>query len=64
MSPAEFRMIRERAGLDVDQCADFLRVEPRSVQRYEEARRGFQSRRIPGPVAKLMELLDADKISA
>ena len=58
MTPTEFRKIREAAGLSVDQLASVLRLASgRSVRRYEDG-----SREISGPIARLMELLDAGTI--
>ena len=51
MTNEEFAAIRAAAGLSLAACADYLGIEPRSVARYEA------DRRVPGPVAKLMELL-------
>ncbi len=59
MTPAQFKAIRERAGLTQSGLAAFLRISDlRSVRRWERGERA-----ISGPVAYLMELLDAGVIA-
>ena len=55
ITPKEFHRIREDAKLTQMELANFLHVFWRSVQRYEAG-----DRAIPGPVERLMELLDSD----
>jgi len=58
MDKNQFKAIRERAGLTQTGLAAFLRIEDiRSVRRWEKG-----DRAISGPVAYLMELLDAGVI--
>lgn len=58
MTPNEFKAIRERAGLSVDQLARVLRLaEGRSIRRYEDG-----SRAISGPISMLMEMFDAGEL--
>lgn len=60
MTPAEFKSIRERAGLTQSGIATLLRIDDiRSVRRWEKGERA-----ISGPVCYLMELLDAGVIRA
>lgn len=55
MTPATFKAIRERAGLTQGQLATLLRLsDSRTIRRYEDG-----SREVSGPIAILMELLDA-----
>lgn len=59
MTPATFKAIRERAGLTQGQLAERLRLsDSRTIRRYEDG-----SREVSGPVAILMELLDAGRWS-
>jgi len=65
MKPTHFRAIRVKYDLTMDELAVFLGLTKAAVSRYESG-----SRPIPGPVARLMRLLDEggqkifDKISA
>ena len=60
MTPAELKAIRERAGLTQDQLAKLLRLsDSRTIRRYEDG-----SREVSGPVAIIMELLDAGELPA
>lgn len=53
MTPADFKAIRQQATMTQAELATWLRLAGfRVVQRYESG-----DRKIPGPVAKLMELL-------
>ena len=53
MTPAQFKSIRERAGLTQDQLAKLLRLsDSRTIRRYEDG-----SRTVSGPVEILMEML-------
>jgi len=52
MTPDNFRSKRQQAGMSVNECAEYLCNASRTVRRYEDG-----SRSIPGPVAKLMEML-------
>ena len=54
MQARDFRKVREQLGLSVAQVAAYLRVQGRTVRRYESG-----ERQISGPVAKLMERLAA-----
>ena len=57
MNPATFKAIRERSGLTQGQLATRLRLsDSRTIRRYEDG-----SREVSGPVAILMEMLDAGK---
>lgn len=51
MTNKEFRAIREMAQMTQEELAGYLRIQRRSVARYED------DRKIPGPVEKLMEML-------
>lgn len=53
MTPQDFRTIRQQAGMSFTQCADYLQNTTRSVRRYEDG-----TRPIPGPVSRLMKMLD------
>lgn len=53
MTPQEFRSARQQAQMSINDCAAYLSNAPRSVRRYEDG-----SRAIPGPVSRLMEMLD------
>ncbi len=58
MTPAEFKVIRERAGLTQTGLAALLRIEDlRTIRRYEHG-----DRAISGPVSLLMEMLASGKI--
>lgn len=58
MTPETFKSIRKRVGLTQPGVAAFLRISDiRSVRKWETGERA-----ISGPVAKLMELLDAGVI--
>ncbi|WP_420383654.1 helix-turn-helix domain-containing protein [Novosphingobium sp.] len=58
MSPKEFRAIRTKAGLSLDALARVLRVADKaSVHRWEKGQRA-----ISGPVAILMEQLEAGEL--
>ena len=58
MTPAQFRSIRERAGLTLEALAKILRLsDKKTVHRYETGERA-----ISGPVQILMELLDAGEL--
>lgn len=58
MTPATFKSIRERAGLTQSGLAAILRISDiRTIRKWEAGERA-----ISGPVALLMELLDAGKI--
>lgn len=52
MTPTQFIKIRKQAGLSLGQLSDIIRVDPRSIRRYEDG-----TREISGPVSKLMELI-------
>lgn len=54
MTPKTFNAIRHGKQLSINDTAAYLRVDSRSVRRYEDG-----SRPISGPVAKLMEQLQA-----
>lgn len=55
MTPTTFKSIRQRAGLTQSGLADLLRIsDKRSIRRWETG-----EREISGPVAILMELIDA-----
>jgi DNA-binding transcriptional regulator YiaG len=58
MNHAEFKAIRERAGLTQSGLAAFLRISDKRTVRYWET----GERPITGPVSLLMELLDAGSI--
>ena len=54
MSPQEFRTIRRALGLSAEGCARVLGVSAgRTIRRWEAG-----SREIPGPVLRLMHLLN------
>jgi len=53
MKPSHFHAIRVKHDLTMDQLAVFLGLTKAAVSRYESG-----SRPIPGPVARLMKLLD------
>ena len=54
MTPAQFKAIREGAGLSASALAKYLRLaEPKTIYRYENG-----ERKIPGPVAVLMEMIE------
>ena len=53
MKPSHFRAIRVKHDLTMDQLAVYLGVTKAAVSRYESG-----SRPIPGPVGRLMRLLD------
>ena len=55
MKPTHFRQIRLRHDLTMDQLAVFLGLTKAAVSRYESG-----SRPIPGPVSRLMRLLDEE----
>lgn len=58
MTPNELKAIRKRAGLTQGQLAAFLRLaDSRTIRRYEDGRR-----EVSGPVAMLLEMLDAGEI--
>lgn len=53
MTPAQFKAIRERAGLTQGQLARVLRLsDSRTIRRYEDG-----SRTVSGPASILMEML-------
>lgn len=52
MDERQFKVIRNAAGLSVTQLGEYLRVDARSVRRYEDG-----TRPISGPIEKLMEQL-------
>ncbi|GAB3282791.1 hypothetical protein GCM10027347_59260 [Larkinella harenae] len=52
MTPAQFIKIRKQAGLSLGQLSQIIRVDPRSIRRYEDG-----TREISGPVSKLIELI-------
>lgn len=52
MTPTQFIKIRKQAGLSLGQLSDIIRVDPRSIRRYEDG-----TREISGPVSKLMDLI-------
>lgn len=52
MTTTQFIKIRKQAGLSLGQLSRIIRVDPRSIRRYEDG-----TRSISGPVAKLMELI-------
>ena len=52
MTPAQFVKIRLKAGLSPGQLSELIRTTERSVYRWEDG-----TRKIPGPVALLMELI-------
>ena len=55
MTPAQFKAIRERAGLTQAGLASLLRLsDSRTIRRYEDG-----SRSVSGPVSILMEMIDA-----
>lgn len=39
MTPAEFKAARNKLGMSVTECADFLLCEPRTVRRWEDGTR-------------------------
>ena len=53
MKPTHFAAIRRKHDLTMDQLAAYLGLTKAAVSRYESG-----SRPIPGPVARLMRLLD------
>ena len=53
MKPSHFHQIRVKHDLTMDQLAVFLGLTKAAVSRYESG-----NRPIPGPVARLMKLLD------
>lgn len=54
MTPEQFRRIREASTMALDEIAAYLGgVHHRSVRKWEDG-----ERKIPPPVAKLMEMLD------
>ena len=55
MKPAHFHQIRVKHDLTMDQLAVFLGVTKAAVSRYESG-----NRPIPGPVARLMKLLEEE----
>lgn len=58
MTPAQFKEIRQRAGLTQSGLAALLRIsDSRAVRRWETGERS-----ISGPVSLLMEMLDAGKL--
>jgi predicted transcriptional regulator len=57
MKAHDFRFIRDTLGLSNSKLATLLGVEPRTVRRYSDG-----SRPVPGPVARLMWLLNDDVI--
>ena len=58
MTPDQFRVIREKAGLSLNGLADLLRIQDRStIHRYETG-----ARPVSGPVSLLMELLAAGRL--
>ena len=55
MTPAQFKSIREGAGLSANALAKHMRLaEPKTIYRYENG-----ERKIPGPVAVLMGMIEA-----
>jgi DNA-binding transcriptional regulator YiaG len=61
---ADFRRIREGTGLTQAQMAKFLRVDEATVRRYEAEKVKGYSRLIPGPVSRLLDLIDRGLIKA
>ncbi|MGX7895482.1 helix-turn-helix domain-containing protein [Tsuneonella sp. HG222] len=58
MTASELKSIRERAGLTQSGLAALLRLsDSRTIRRYEDG-----SREISGPVAMLLEMLDAGEL--
>lgn len=54
MTPAQFKAIRQRAGLTQSGLAGVLRIsDSRTIRRWENG-----SRQVSGPVSLLMELID------
>jgi DNA-binding transcriptional regulator YiaG len=53
MKPTHFAAIRQKYGLSMEQLAGFLGLTKAAVSRYESG-----GRHIPGPVERLMRLLD------
>ncbi len=59
MTPAEFKRIRESAGLTQTELGERIRVsDRRTIRRWEKG-----EREISGPVSLLMELLDQGRLS-
>ena len=54
MTPAQFHQIRTNTGLSASDLAKRLRLETRTIHRYEDG-----TRKIPGPVEILMEQFQA-----
>lgn len=58
MTPSEFKTIRQRAGLTQSGLAAVLRISDlRTIRKWEAGERS-----ISGPVAILMEMLDAGEL--
>jgi len=55
MKPTHFRQIRVKHDLTMDELAVFLGLTKAAVSRYESG-----NRPIPGPVSRLMRLLDEE----
>ncbi|HAJ19771.1 MAG TPA: hypothetical protein DCL95_06865 [Rhodospirillaceae bacterium] len=56
VTPAQFKSIRERAGLTQGQLARVLRLsDSRTIRRYEDG-----SRTVSGPVSLLMEIFSRE----
>lgn len=55
MTPRQFKAIRTKAGLSLNELAGLLRIsDGRTVRRWEDG-----ERKVSGPVSLLMEMLDA-----
>jgi hypothetical protein len=59
MHPAEFRAILSRLGLTTAGAAELLGLTRRACEYYAAG-----ARAVPPPVAKLLRLLDAGRVSA
>ena len=58
MTPAQFKAIRQRAGLKPPALATLLRIsDGRSIRRWEDG-----TRAVSGPVSLLMEMLDDGRL--
>lgn len=51
MTPSEFVEIRKRLGLSIAEIAEKLRLDPRTIRRYEAG-----DRKVPGPVMALLDI--------
>ena len=51
MTPAEFIEIRQHLGLSIAELAEKLRLDPRTIRRYEAG-----DRKVSGPVMALLDI--------